>query len=232
MINCIALDDEPLALEAIKVLCKYVPFIHLTGTFCEVSLAQKHLNNFPVDLILLDIEMSDLNGFDFLKSIKQDVMVIFTTAHSRYAIQGFNVNAIDYLLKPIEIDRFIIACNKAKKYFEYSTFPDSKIENFLYVRSNYSLLKINHDEILYVETMDDYIKINTLDGKKILTLMSLKKILEKLPKNKFIRVHRSFAVSISNISSVRNQKIIIGDIHIPIGTKYKKEIPPIYSPRN
>jgi DNA-binding LytR/AlgR family response regulator len=176
--------------------------------------------------------MSDLNGFDFLKSIKQDVMVIFTTAHSRYAIQGFNVNAIDYLLKPIEIDRFIIACNKAKKYFEYSTFPDSKIENFLYVRSNYSLLKINHDEILYVETMDDYIKINTLDGKKILTLMSLKRILEKLPKNKFIRVHRSFAVSISNISSVRNQKIIIGDIHIPIGTKYKKEIPPIYSPRN
>jgi DNA-binding LytR/AlgR family response regulator len=224
MINCIALDDEPMALEVIKELSKNIPFIDLTHTFTQVSLAQSHLSKFPVDLIFLDIEMPDKNGLEFLKSIKQNIMVIFTTAHSKYALEGFNVNAIDYLLKPIELGRFTIACNKANDFFEYSNISNSKIQNCLYVRSEYALIKILHSEIRYLQTMDDYIKIHTSNGKIILTLMSMKKILEKLPGNDFIRVHRSYAVSRSDISSIRNQKIVIGDANIPIGANYKKEI--------
>jgi DNA-binding LytR/AlgR family response regulator len=229
MINCIALDDEPLALEAIKALCKNVPFINLTHTFTQVSLAQQHLNSYPVDLVFLDIEMPDKNGLDFLKSIKQNIMVVFTTAHSKYAVESYTVNAIDYLLKPIEVDRFKIACNKAKDFFEYSKTSTSKLQNCLYVRSEYALIKILHSEIRYLETMDDYIKIHTSDGKIVLTLMSMKKILEKLPSNEFVRVHRSFSISLSTISSIRNQTILLGDTVIPIGANYKKEIQDVYS---
>jgi DNA-binding LytR/AlgR family response regulator len=229
MINCIALDDEPMALKVIKELCKKVPFIDLTHTFTRVSLAQQHLNSFPVDLIFLDIEMPDKNGLVFLKAIKQNIMVVFTTAHSIYAVESYNVNAIDYLLKPIELDRFKIACNKANDFFEYSNTSTSKFQNCLYVRSEYALIKILHTEIRYLETMDDYIKIHTTDDKIILTLMSMKKIIEKLPSNEFIRVHRSFAVSLSNISSIRNQTILLGGTNIPIGVNYKKQIQDFYS---
>lgn len=229
MINCIALDDEPMALEVLKELCKEVPFIHLSHTFTQISQAQKHLNKFPVDLIFLDIEMPDKNGFEFLKSIKQNVMVIFTTAYSKYAVEGFNVNAIDYLLKPIELNRFIISCTKANDFFEYLNSSTSKLQNCLYVRSEYALIKILHNEIRYLETMDDYIKIHTSNGKIVLTLMSMKKILEKLPSNEFIRVHRSFAVSLSNISAIRSNTIYVGDTTIPIGTNYKKELQDLYT---
>ena len=229
MMNCIAVDDEPMALEVLKELCKQVPFINLSHTFNRVSLAQKHLNEFPIDLIFLDIEMPDKNGFEFLKSINQDVIVIFTTAYSKYAAEGFDVHAIDYLLKPIELDRFKIACKKANDFFDYSTTSTSKLHNCLYVRSEYALIKILYSEIRFLETMDDYIKIHTSDGKIVLTLMSMKKILEKLPNNEFIRVHRSFAVSLSTISSIRNQTILMGDTTIPIGANYKKEIQDVYS---
>jgi DNA-binding LytR/AlgR family response regulator len=224
MINCIALDDEPLALEVLKEFCKHIPFINLSHTFTRVSLAQKHLIKFPVDLIFLDIEMPDKNGFEFLKSINQNLIVIFTTAYSKYAAEGFNVNAIDYLLKPIELDRFKVACKKANDFFEYAANATSKIQNCLYVRSEYALVKILFSEIRYLETMDDYIKIHSSDGKIVLTLTSMKKILEKLPSNEFTRVHRSFAVSVSNISSIRKQTILLGDTIIPIGSNYKKQI--------
>jgi DNA-binding LytR/AlgR family response regulator len=194
-----------------------------------VSLAQKHLNKFPVDLIFLDIEMPDKNGFELLKSINQDVIVIFTTAYSKYAVEGFEVNAIDYLLKPIELDRFKIACKKANDFFEFLANARSKIQNCLYVRSEYALIKILFSEIRFLETMDDYIKIHTTDGKTILTLMSMKKILEKLPNNDFIRVHRSFAVSLSTISSIRNKTIYLGETAIPLGTNYTKEVQKIIS---
>ena len=231
MINCIALDDEPMALEVLKELSKNVPFINLSHTFTRVSLAQKHLNKFPVDLIFLDIEMPDKNGFEFLKAINQNLMVIFTTAYSKYAAEGFIVNAVDYLLKPIELNRFINACTKANDFLEYSNSSSNTLQNCLYVRSEYALIKMQHSEILFLETQDDYIKIHTSDGKTILTLMSMKKIIEKLPKNDFIRVHRSFAVSLSSISSIRSNTILLGKVIIPIGKNYKREVLDIYSSR-
>jgi DNA-binding LytR/AlgR family response regulator len=175
--------------------------------------------------------MPDKNGFEFLKTIKQNVMVIFTTAYSKYGAEGFNVNAIDYLLKPIALDRFITACTKANDFFDYSNSSTTTSQNSLYVRSEYALVKIPYCEILYLETMDDYIKIHTPEHKPILTLMSMKKILDKLPKNEFIRVHRSFTVSLSNISAIRSNTVYLGDTTIPIGTNYKKELQDIYASR-
>jgi len=236
MINCIALDDEPLALEVIKTFCKKIPYINLSHTFTQVSLAQKHIRKFPVDLIFLDIEMPDINGFEFYQSIEQKTMVIFITAYCNYGVEGFNINAVDYLLKPVEVERFKIACAKAKDFFEYSNpnyyLDNSKIQNCLYVRSDYALVKIPYDTIRYLETMDDYIKIHTSENRTVLTLMSMKKMLEKLPKNEFLRVHRSFIVSLSKISSIRGKIIFLEGINIPIGISYKKEVETVYSSKN
>ena len=233
MIQCIALDDEPLALVVIKAFCDKLPYLNLSHTFTQVSLAQKHIRRFPVDLIFLDIEMPDCNGFDFYKSINQKTMVIFITAYSNYAVQGFNINAIDYLLKPIELERFNTACSKAKYFFEYSNsirlLGKSEIEDSLYVRSEYALIKIPYDTIQYLETMDDYIKIHTSENKTILTLMSMNKIVEKLPKEEFLRVHRSYAVSVSKISSKRGKTLFLKEITIPIGSSYKERVDVFYS---
>lgn len=228
MITAIALDDEPMALEVIKIFCSKIPFLKLTHTFTQVSLAKKHLRNFPVDLIFLDIHMPEINGVQFSKDITPDIMVIFTTAYSQYAIEGFDVKALDYLLKPFEFIRFEQACIKAKENYTFYKTKNNVEENYLLVRSEYALVKILINDILYFETLDDYIKIHPINKKPILTLMSMKKILEKLPPNKFIRVHRSFTVAINKIDSVRNKAICLGSIEIPIGISYEKDFFKLY----
>lgn len=220
MINCIALDDEPMALEVIKSFCNDIPDIELTHTFTQASLAAKHLRKFPVDLIFLDIQMPDVNGIDFYKSLKQETMVIFTTAFSEYAVEGFNVSAIDYLLKPISFERFQEACSKAIDYSNYLKSGSKETQQHLYVRAEYALFRIPFSEILFLETMDDYIKIYRQNDKPVLTLMSLSRILEKLPENDFIRVHRSYAVSIKKINSVKGKRIKLDKSTIPIGSTY------------
>lgn len=223
MINCIALDDEPMALEVIKSHAGQLPYVNLTHTFTQISVAQKHLRKYPVDLIFLDINMPDMNGIDFYKNIAQDTMVIFTTAHSEFAVDGFNVNAIDYLLKPIEFERFKTACDKAENYLEYLRSGDIEKQNSLYVRSEYSLVKILFSEILYIETMDDYIKIHRKENETVLTLSSMKKMMDKLPKDMFVRVHRSFAVAINCIERITTKNILINNSEIPIGRSYEKD---------
>lgn len=222
MIKCIAIDDEPLALELVEAFCQQVPYLQLEKTFTQTSAAQKHLRNFPVDLIFLDIQMPDMNGVDFFKSINQESMVIFTTAYSKYAVESYTLNAVDYLLKPLQLNRFIQACNKAKDYYEYLNSSRSESPNFLYIRSEYALVKISFTEILYMETLDDYIKIHQLGKKPVLTLMSMKKMMERLPQTEFIRVHRSFIVPLSKIESVRGKSISICEIDLPIGVSYEK----------
>lgn len=221
MIRCIAIDDEPMALEVIKSFCAKLDFLELTNVFTQTSLAKKHLQNFPVDLIFLDISMPDVNGIDFYKSLSQSTMVIFTTAFSQYAIDGFNLSAVDYLLKPIEFNRFNEACNKANEYYEYKKSKTKGEQNYLYVRAEYALVKIPFADILYLETLDDYIKIHQLDKKPILTLMSIRKMLERLPEIEFVRPHRSFIVPLKKIESVRAKSIILmNDIEIPIGASF------------
>lgn len=223
MIKCIAIDDEPLALELVETFCQQIPFLHLEKTFTQTSAAQKHLRKFPVDLIFLDIQMPDRNGIEFFKSVKQESMVIFTTAHSQYAVESYTLNAVDYLLKPLQQNRFVQACEKAKDFYEYLHNKKSDSPTFLYIRSEYALAKIPFSEILYLETMDDYIKVHQLGKKPVLTLMSMKKMMERLPQSEFIRVHRSYIVPLSKIESVRGKSVSLGVIDLPIGASYEKD---------
>jgi DNA-binding LytR/AlgR family response regulator len=223
VLNCIALDDEPIALDVIRSHCQGIDFIDLKEVFTSASAAQKYLNKHPVDLIFLDIQMPDINGISFYKRLKHNIMVIFTTAYSNYAVEGFNVNAIDYILKPMEFARFRTACEKAREYAEYIKAHSSSEQQSMYIRSEYALVKIELNEILYLETLDDYVKIHLENKKPVLTLMSMKKMLEKLPASDFERVHRSYIVPLKKIDSLRSKTISIGEKKIPLGVSYEKE---------
>jgi two-component system, LytTR family, response regulator len=221
MITCIAVDDEPLALEVLKKYIAKIYFLELKGTFTDAFEAKKALDVESVDLIFLDIQMPDINGIEFSKLVnKKTTAVIFTTAFSEYAVEGFNVDAIDYLLKPIEYDRFLKAVYKAKEYIEY-TNSQELAEGYIFVKSDYQMMKINLKDIIYIEGLDDYIKIY-LPQRSVLTLMTLKTIMLKLPPKEFIRVHRSYIVPISKIANISKSKIKIGDKEIPIGISYSE----------
>lgn len=218
IIKCIAIDDEPLALEIIKNYCNKISFLELTKTFTNTEEAKSYLDLNTIDLIFLDIQMPDITGIQFYKNLAAKPLVVFTTAYSDYAVEGFNVEAIDYLLKPIEYDRFLKACYKAKEYLEFLTAQDVQL-NSIFIKANYQVLKINLKEIELIEALDDYIKIY-IKPQPILTLMTLKGILEKLPAKEFIRVHRSYIVPISKIESFSKSKLVINQKEIPIGNSY------------
>ena len=220
MLTCIALDDEPIALEVIKMHCSELPFVNLVNTFTQPSKAAKYLQKHPVDLIFLDINMPDVNGIHFYKNLQQEIMVVFTTAYSQYAVDGFQVNAVDYLLKPIEFNRFRTACEKVRDYGNYLKSKHSKEQNDLLVRSEYTLVKIPFSAIIYLEKIGDYLKIYRKNQEPVLTLMSMRRMLEKLPKDSFIRVHRSFTVNQKAVTSISRKQVFIGDVSIPIGRTY------------
>ena len=224
MIKAIAIDDEPLALKVIENFCEKVDFIALQKTFNKPGEALKYVNKFPVDLLFLDINMPSINGIEFYKEIKQNTMVIFTTAYTEYAVEGFNLNAVDYILKPFTFERFLLAVNKASDYFNYQAQKESTGAQFIFVRADYSLLKINIANILYIEGLDDYLKIHIENQKTVVTRMTMKALLEKLPAKDFIRTHRSFIVPLSRIEGVRNKTISIAGIEIPIGASYEEPI--------
>lgn len=218
MIRAIALDDEVLALRIIENYAVKIENLTLGKVFNKQSDARKHLNKFPVDLIFLDIEMPVKNGLDFYKSIPQNTKVIFTTAYSEYAVDAFNVNAVDYLLKPFSFERFRTAVEKVKNNEE----PNEA--RHLLVRADYKLHKISFSAIQLIEGLDDYIRIHLKDVAAITARSSMKSILEKLPKKDFIRVHRSFIVPMEDIRTVVNRNIHIREFIIPIGETYKDEV--------
>jgi DNA-binding LytR/AlgR family response regulator len=222
MIKAIALDDEPPALEVIKSFCALTDYIELVKTFTRVEEAEKYLAEFAVDLIFLDINMPSVSGIDFTKQLGSGTMVIFTTAYSEFALEGFNLNAVDYLLKPIPPERFMQAAQKAKAYYHY-LHPDmlSKTGHIL-IRVNYILTRILLSDILFIEGLDDYLKINLQGQKPVVTRMTMKNIMEKLPHG-FIRVHRSYIVPLSRIEAVNNKHIQIRGDEIPIGVSYEKK---------
>ena len=222
MIQAIAVDDEPPALRIIEAFCAQTDFIQLQKTFTMPNEALKHLRKFPVDLLFLDIHMPALSGIDFYKSVSQETMVIFTTAHSQYAVEGFNLRATDYLLKPFTYDRFLQAVNNAREKYALLQKKDISEAQHLLIRADYSLIKINPSDILWIEGLDDYLKINLINAKPIVARMTMKAIMEKLPEQEFIRVHRSFIVPFGKIEAVRNKSIKIGEKEIPLGSSYEE----------
>jgi DNA-binding LytR/AlgR family response regulator len=224
MITAIAIDDEPPALKVIEAFCKDFDFIDLQKTFTRTDEAARHLKKFPVDLLFLDIQMPSITGIDFYKNIEQNTMVIFTTAYSEYAVEGFNLSAIDYLLKPFTKERFEQAVQKANDYDGYLKQSYQHITDFLFIRADYTLHKIAFDDIIFIEGLDDYIKIQLESSKPIVARMTMKSIMEKLPERHFIRVHRSFIVAIKKVSQVRNKIIHLGDIKINIGQSYEAAV--------
>ncbi|MDP4281839.1 MAG: DNA-binding response regulator [Bacteroidota bacterium] len=224
MIHCIAIDDEPLALEVIKKYVSETPLLGLTNVFTDAIQALAFLKVHKTDLIFLDIHMPDISGIQFINALKERPRIIFTTAFSQYAAKGFELEAIDYLVKPFTFDRFMKAVMRVKKAMETDTVPAETGNDFFFVKSEYHSVKICIQDILYIEGLDDYIKIYLQGSKPVLSLMSMKAILEKLPKDRFMRVHRSFIVPLNNILSIRNRKIFLDQREIPIGDTYGEAV--------
>ncbi|TAF51437.1 MAG: DNA-binding response regulator [Sphingobacteriia bacterium] len=218
MIKCIAIDDEPLALEVIREYCGKISFLSLEASFTDTDLALEWIKENQVDLLFLDIQMPDINGIQFYKNLVEKPIVVFTTAFRDFAVEGFNVDAVDYLLKPYEYDRFLKAAYKAKEYLEFLGTQDLNL-NSIFVKVNYEIQKINLKDIELIEALDDYIKIY-LKPTPLLTLMTLKSIQEKLPARDFIRVHRSFIVPVHRIEKFSKTKIWVAGKEIPIGSSY------------
>ncbi len=222
MIKAIAIDDEPLALTILEHLCNKNSDVVLEKTFTSQQEAVNYLENFPVDLIFLDIQMPEKDGVSFYKSLQNKPLVIFTTAFDSYAVEGFNVNAVDYLLKPIAYERFEIAIEKVKKLKQ---LPYTATEDpFILIRADYKLNKIYLKNILYIEGLDDYVQIHIAEKTKIVARMSMKNIIEQLPATEFLRIHRSFIIPIQRITSVQSKFVFINDQEFPIGDTYKNTV--------
>jgi DNA-binding LytR/AlgR family response regulator len=220
MIRCIAIDDEPLALQLVNEYCSKISFLKLEKVFTNTDEASAFLQENPVDLLFLDIQMPDINGMQFYKNLTAKPPVIFTTAYKDFAAEGFNVDAVDYLLKPFEYDRFLKACYKANEYLEFLSTQELQL-NSIFVKVNYEIMKINLKDIELIEALDDYIKIY-IKPTAVLTLMTLKSIQEKLPGRDFVRVHRSFIVPLAKIEKFSKTKLWIAGKEIPIGSSYSQ----------
>ncbi|MBN2774937.1 MAG: response regulator transcription factor [Prolixibacteraceae bacterium] len=224
-ISCIAIDDEPLALKQISDYIGKLPFLELVAKFSNAVKALQFLDSNQVDLMFVDINMPDLNGLDFVKSLEQKPLLIFTTAYSEFAVEGFKVDAIDYLLKPFSFDEFSRAVSKVKKQVQLIQNQTELIntnDQFLFIKSEYKLVRINFDEIRYIEGMKEYVRIHLTSQKPVMALLSLKSLEEKLPSGKFMRVHRSYIVNLEKISVVERFRIIYDDkTIIPVSENYK-----------
>lgn len=224
ILKCAIVDDEPLALELLASYVKKIPFLELTGKYGNAIEAMNGLNDNPVDLIYLDIQMPELNGLEFARMLPERTRVVFTTAFDQYAIDGYRVNALDYLLKPISYVDFLAAANKALQWFNLIDGQTTADEvKSIFVKSDYKLLQIDLDRIKYVEGLKDYVKIYTDDSPRpILSLMNMKAMEQMLPESRFIRVHRSFIVQKGKIREIDRNRIVFGDVYIPIGDSYKQ----------
>ncbi|MBA3828017.1 MAG: response regulator transcription factor [Taibaiella sp.] len=228
--TAIAIDDEPLALAIIKAFCARTDLIDLQKTFTETGEALKYLQKYPVDLLFLDVNMPAMSGLSFYKELGQNVMVIFTTAYSQYAVEGFDLNAVDYLLKPFEYERFVQAVDKAKEYHQYLQHKEDVHDKYLFIRADYSLIKILLNDILFIEGLDNYLKVHISNQRPVVARMSMKAMAEKLPEREFIRVHRSYIVPISKVESVRNKMIYFKRYEIPIGASYAEQVQKLLQP--
>jgi two-component system, LytTR family, response regulator LytT len=225
MITVIAIDDEPLALQLIADYIQKTPDLMLVGQFENPLEAAQYLSKNPIDIVFTDIQMPGLNGIEFTRSMVNGAVVIFTTAFSKYAIEGFKLDIADYLLKPFTYEEFLTSVHKAERMIRSVTKPAYDVlsnNEFLFLKSDYKIKRINFQNILYVEGLKEYVKVYTMNSDKpILSLSSLKILEIKLPADKFMRVHRSFIVNLEKIETIERSRIVFGKKYIPIGDQYK-----------
>lgn len=228
-IKCLAIDDEPLALQQISAYIERTPFLEKMALCQSAFEAIEFTDQQPVDLMFVDINMPDLNGLDFVKSLKSKPFIIFTTAYSEYALEGFKVDAVDYILKPISYDDFLRAVNRVKERMSTgvpagtATETVSMSKESLFVKSEYKLVRIQLSDIKYIESANEYIQIHLENGKPITTLIRLKSIEAELPKDKFMRVHRSFIVNLDKVKIIDRNRIVFDKVYIPVGDQYKDD---------
>ena len=215
--NAIALDDEPLALEVVRSHASKVPFLNLKAEFTDAFKAMEYIQKENIDLIFLDIKMPDISGIDFMNSLNKKPMVIFTTAYSEHAVTSFELDAIDYLLKPFSLSRFVKGCNKAYELFQLRNKSGSA--DFIFLKTGYEQEKVNFDDILYLEAAGNYVNF-VLKNKSLLSRMTFAELEVILPKNKFIRIHRSYMAAVAAINRIERHQIHIKDIQIPVSESY------------
>lgn len=221
MLNCVAIDDEPLALEVVKRYISNSTDLSLLAFFSNALEGQEYLKDNPVDLVFLDIQMPGVNGLQLYRSLQIKPMVIFTTAHKEFAIEGFDLEAIDYLLKPFGMERFQKAINKAVLWQNVIAQNQEQHNEFLLIHCDYKVIKIPYKEVIFIEASNDYAKVST-KREAYSTLLSMKAMVEKLPKNLFIRIHRSYIVAINQISFIQFRKMgLINGMEFPIGDTYR-----------
>jgi DNA-binding LytR/AlgR family response regulator len=231
-LTCWIIDDEPLAIELLESYVAKTSFLKLTGSYSSAIEAMQDSTTQSVDMIFLDIQMPEISGMEFARFIKDDTRIIFTTAFSEYALEGYRVDALDYLLKPITYSKFLEASKKALKWFEMkksasdttTTEKHRQEEEQMFVKADHKLIRILFKDILYIEGWKDYVKIHLKDKPHpILSLMSMKGLEETLPSTKFIRIHRSFIIQKNKIDSISKNRVTIGKKELPIGESYKEE---------
>lgn len=224
-INCAIIDDEPLAAGLLESYVQKTPYLLLKGTYNSAIQAMRDLRENPVQLLLLDIQMPELSGVEFAKILPKETKVIFTTAFPQYAIEGYKVNALDYLLKPISYEDFLKSTDKALEWFvTVEKQTACQRDRFLFVKSDYKLQRICLDDILYIEGLKDYVRFYLKNGDKVMSLMSMKKLDEYLPKPEFLRTHRSYIVHMTETPLVDRFRIVFDDVYIPVSDNYKDEV--------
>ncbi|OON70518.1 LytR/AlgR family response regulator transcription factor [Hymenobacter sp. CRA2] len=241
MLRCLLVDDEPLALRLLAGYVERIPFLELVGTCRSALEAMEVLQREPVDVLFLDVQMPDLTGVDFVRTIRPNAAVVFTTAYKQYAVDGFDLDAVDYLIKPIPFDRFLKAATKVQERLQPLPAPapppapapaPAPAEEYIFVKADYHTQRVTLRDIRYLEGLKDYVKIHTGAGKPLLTLNSLRAFEERLPATEFVRVHRSYIVALSWIDSIRKNRIYMGDVVIPIGDAYAEPFHQLIEQRN
>lgn len=227
-LRCIAIDDESLALELLEDNIRQVPYLELVAGFNRPMEAMEYLQQHEIDLVFIDIQMPGITGLQFIQSLPQKPMYILVTAYEKFALEGYNLNVVDYLLKPVAMDRFVKACNKAMDLFRLKA-SGSKMQadepKYFFVNADYKLIKVEFTDIIWIEALKDYLKIHLHSNKNpLVTRMSMKSIEDQLPQSQFIRIHKSYIISKSAITAVKKTSVFIGDLELPVGELYRDAV--------
>jgi DNA-binding LytR/AlgR family response regulator len=225
LLSTAIIDDEPLAAGLLENYVNKTPYLSLVGTYNSAVTAMRDLRENPVQLLLLDIQMPELSGIEFAKILPKETKVIFTTAFPQYAIEGYKVSALDYLLKPISYEDFLKSTDKALEWFVTTLKQDTcQRDRFMFVKSDYKLQRVCLDDILYIEGLKDYVRFYLKSGERVMSLMSMKKLDEYLPKPEFLRTHRSYIVHMTEVQMIDRFRIVFDDVYIPISDNNKEEV--------